>query len=136
MTPVRITMHDFKGELSRFFSRYPSDLALFRPDQLPVNILEPQGHVRTYYQGLFSVVQRYFNLRPETWSELPGIVLRLLRSRRPDDPPPSLVDLERALRKAARTENRPNLLTAARAIAAIIEILGRTARIRKVREHE
>lgn len=136
MNRIKITMHDFKGEMSRLMPLYPQDSALFRPDQLPVNLLETKGNARMYYHGLFAALQKYSHLRPETWTELPGFVMRMQRSRKPDDPPPSLVDLEKALRKTAETEKRPNLYTAARAIATLIEVLGRTSRIRQVNIHE
>ncbi len=136
MNQVRITLHDFKGEMLRMLPMFPGDSAVFYPDQLPVNILEPKGNVRMYYQGLFAALRKYSNLRDETWTELPGFLMRMQRSRRPIDPPPSLVDLHKALVSAAEKERRPNLLTAARAIATLIEVLGRTARIRQVNTSE
>ena len=133
MNHVDIVIDDFKGESVGLMKIYPKDVAILRPDQIPRNILQPKGHARTYFQGIFAVIQRYSNMRPETWTELPGILIRMDKSRRPDDPPPSLVDLERNLRKMAITENRPNLNTAARGVAALIEVLGQSARIRMVK---
>ena len=136
MNPIKITINDFKGEMNRLLSLYPDDVAVYRPDQFPRNILEPKGNPRLYFHGLFAVLQRYSNIRPETWTELPGFRMRMERSRKPGDPPPSLVDFEKALRQAAKTENRPNLVTAARAVATLIEVLGESARIRTVLNHE
>ena len=136
MNHVTIELDDFKGESVTLMNLYPEDVAIFRHDQVPQNILQAKGHARTYYHGIFSVIQRYSNLRPETWTELPGIVTRMNKSRRKGDPPPSLVDLERHLRRLADSEDRPNLRTAARGIATLIELLGQSARIRMVKGHE
>ena len=63
-------------------------------------------------------------------------MLRIEKGMKPGDSYPSLVDFERILRKIAEKENRQNLTTAARAIASLNSVLGRTAFIRKVIKDE
>lgn len=133
---VTIRIADFKDEAITLLNLYPEDVVAFRADQLPQNILEAKGHDSTYYHGIFAVIQRYGNMRAETYTELPGILMRMNKSRGKDDPPPSLVDLEKHLRRIADAEDRPNLKTAARGIASLIELLGQSARIRTVKQHE
>ena len=130
-TSVRISFIDRKGEGRRYINRY-QNVAIFRPDQLPWNILEPKGNHHIYWSAIFQEIAKAFNLRPETWSELTGIMLRIEKGMKPGDPYPSLVDFERILRTIAEKENRPNLTTAARAIASLNSVLGRAAFIRKV----
>ena len=133
---IGIHFYDFKGEAPTLLNLYPEATAIFRPDQLPRNILQAKGNARIYFHGLCAVIQRYNNMRPETWTELPGILMRMEKSRQPNDPPPSLVDLEKNLRRLAVAEQRPNLNTAARGIATLIELLGPSARIRAAGHHE
>ena len=126
-----------RGELDHWQDTPDSTLALtIVLDQFPRNILEPKGHERTYYHGLFAIIQRYSNMRPETVTELPGIVMRMNKSRRAGDPYPSLTDLARRLRKMAKDEDRPNLRTAARDIENICVLLGQSSRIRGIGNEE
>ena len=136
MNKVRIYISDFKNEACRLLSLYPNDTLVFRAGQRPRNILEAHGHAHTYYQSLFGVIRQFSNLHSETWTELPGFLMRLHKSRKAGEPPPSLVDLHRALRKTADKENRPNLKTAARSVATLIELYKDSSRIRTVRNHE
>ena len=129
---VECFVADFKGEAAGLLNLYPDDAAVFRPDQLSRNILQPKGDMRTYYHGLFSIIQRYSNMRRETETDLPGIVMRMNRSRRINDPYPALTDLARKLRELAKKEDRPNLKTASRDIGNLIMLLGKSARIRAV----
>ena len=129
--PFTVQFVDHKGEGRRFLHRY-RDVTIFRPDQVPWNILEPVGDHETYWYGLFHEIGRAFNLRPETWSEMISIMVRLGRGLPAGNPYPSLLDFECILRILAEKDGRPNLLTAARAMATLNALLGRSARIRKV----
>ena len=128
---VNCRIMDMKGESGTLINLFPEDVAVFRPDQLPHNILQPKGPARAYFRGLIEVIRHYRNLRVETAGDIPGVLLRMNRSRKHDAPAPSLVDLERQLRRLADAEDRPNLRSAAQGISVLIDLLGASARIRK-----
>jgi hypothetical protein len=131
MNRVRlIEFVDHKGEGRRLLNVHP-DVAVFRPDQEPWNMLAPVGTPEVYWSGWAAECARAYNLRPETWTELPAILSRVAAGRRPGDPYPSLADFQAILTRLAARESKPKLVTAAQALANLASVLGPTARIRQ-----
>jgi len=133
---IRVIVNDHKGEGRRLLPILGDEVIVFRPDQEPVNWLEPVGSEDAYNWGFSSELARAFNLRPETWTELPGILKRIHASRKPDEPHRSLKDFERVLKHLSVVEGRHKLDTAAGAAAQLNHFLGRTAYIRKAPDIE
>jgi hypothetical protein len=127
---VFVTLEDFKCEGRRLTNRY-ANVAIFRPDQMPINMLEPVGRSETYWLSWSGEFSKAFNLRPETWTKLPEILSRMEKGMKAGDPYPSLKDFERILFILAEREGRQTLQTAAQALASLNAILGKTALIRK-----
>jgi hypothetical protein len=127
---VFVTLEDFKCEGRRLTNRY-GNVAVFRPDQIPINMLEPVGRSETYWLSWSGEFGRAFNLRPETWTKLPEVLSRMEKGMKAGDPYPSLKDFERILFILAEKEGRQTLQTAAQALASLNAILGKTALIRK-----
>ena len=128
---IRAIVNDHKGEGRRLLPLLGDQVIAFRPDQEPVNWLEPVGHDDAYNWGFSSELARAYNLRPETWTELPGILKRIYASRKPGEPHRSLKDFELVLKHLSVVEGRHKLDTAAGAVAQLNHLLGRTASIRK-----
>ena len=128
---IRVIVNDHKGEGRRLLPLLGRQVIVFRADQEPWNMLEPVGHPDAYYWGFASELGRAFNLRTETWTELPGILKRIHAGRKPDEPYRSLKDFERILKHLSVTEQRHKFDTAAGALASLNHFLGRTAYIRK-----
>jgi hypothetical protein len=127
---IAVEFEDHKGEGRRLLNIFP-DATVIRPDRESWNILAPVGPSEMYWFGVAAEIGRAFNLRPETWTKLPEILLRVERGLKSGEPFPSLRDFERLLSHLASHENWPSLETAARSFAALNGLLGRTARIRR-----
>ena len=128
---IRVILLDHKGEGRRLLRILGDQVIVFRPDQEPWNMVEPVGHPDAYWWGFSSELGRAFNLRPETWTELPGVLKRIHANRQPSDAYRSLKDFERILKHLATVEQRQKFDTAASAIASLNHFLGKTAYIRK-----
>jgi hypothetical protein len=128
---MKITFQDHKGEGRRLLNHFSSSILVLRPDQEFWNMLEPIGPSEIYYSAWANEFARAFNLRAETWPELVEILKRIEGGMKPGDPYPSLKDFEKILWHLAEHDNRSKLETAARALAALNAVLGRTAHIRK-----
>jgi len=127
---VFTVLEDFKSEGRRLTNRF-ANVAVFRPDQMPINMLEPIGRSEIYWLSWFSEFGRAYNLRPETWTKVPEILARIEKAMKPSEPYPSLKDMERVLGILADKERRPTLQTVAQALASLNSLLGKTAFIRK-----
>jgi hypothetical protein len=107
------------------------NVIVIRADQEPWNMLAPEGHPDSYWWGWACEFGRAFNLRAETWTELPSVLKRIRAGLKPGEPYPSLKDFERILRYVADKERRSKLDTAASALTSLNFFLGKTAFIRK-----
>src|SRR2546427_3429206 len=109
---------DWKGEAARLPQFWP-DAMVFNLRNAPWQFLEPAGDPIAYYTGIVGDLRLEFDLRPETFPLLWGILERMVRGMKPGDPYFSWEDFRRVVEHEAKVQHRENLLTAARAIMNI-----------------
>ena len=120
--------HKNEGRRTLSFCRRALVLPMDRERQ---NTLEPVGDSKRYYTALCGELGRAYSLRPETWTKLVTILLRLERGKAPGEPYLSLKDFELVLGRIAATEGRQSLQTAALAVGSVNATLGQAARVRR-----
>jgi hypothetical protein len=127
---IRILFHDVKGEGRRLLSQVPGTMVC-GPGQGMENDLHPIGDPETYWTALFAELARAYPLHAETFNEAMPILKRITRGLKPGQPYPSWRDLARILRRIAKEEHRPKLLTLAGAIESLCALLGKSALLRR-----
>lgn len=123
---MRVLFSDYKGEGRRI----PGAM-VFRPDQEPTNLLDPVGDEESYRQGWSAEFGRAWGLHAETWTELPELLGRIHKGRKPGDWAASPRDVESVLRVLEEREPRPKWRTLRRAFTNLNSLLGPRASIRK-----
>ena len=93
--------------------------------------MAPLGDRSAYITAFVNELRDFGDLRPETYPLLWSIIERMYRSVDPDNPQwPCLEDLRRVVESEAEAQNRPNLLSAARAVQNLCAVLGEASKIR------
>jgi hypothetical protein len=125
-----IEYEDSKGEGCRLLNHFPDDVAIFRPDQVPVNYIAPSGPIEPFFWTSMTALARAFMLHLATYPEAAEILIQISRGLKPGDPPPSLIDCRNIFHKLAQ-EGYPKFASVAGAFAELSSFLGRTAFIRR-----
>jgi hypothetical protein len=103
---------------------------IFNLQNAPRNFLAPVGDRYAYITAFVNELRDFGDLRPESYPLCWNIIERMYRSVKPGDPWPCLEDLRRVLEHEAEVQNRPNLLTVARAVQNLCAVLGEASKIR------
>jgi hypothetical protein len=126
---IPITGIDHKGELRRFTNRF-DNVAVFRPQELPVNLFAARRNAHATYLGIIAAIARMGSLRAETWPAFPEVMLRLHAGLSNGEPEPSIVDVIAVLHALAK-QGKPTLKTIARTLESFAAMIGTTAYVRR-----
>ena len=128
---VRAFFHDAKDESKRLINQYQDRAVVLRAEQFRDNLLEPVGDPIAYFSSFGNELGRCCSLRPETWSQLIEVLVRLHHGVKPEEAYPSMKDLEGVLHHLADKQGQRTLKTAARSLGIMNATLGRRAYVRR-----